>query len=95
MALIPSESKANRFGNEGLNLEILMFLFLMVIIGQSVFEDKVHPWLSWALIVLIGSIGFYLILPSVKNHGKQGYSYVLNYLKFLQKKMEVRRLIRR
>lgn len=95
MALIPSESKANRFGNDGFNLEIVMFIFLIVMLGQNIFEEKVHPYLSWVLLVLVGGISLYLILPSSKNHGKQGYSYILNYLKYLRMKMETRRLLKK
>ena len=90
MALIPSNSKSNKITDNGINLEVLMILFVVIIIGQKIFEGRVHSWLSWLLIVLLGGIAGFCVLPNSKNHGQIGYVRLLNFIKFNIRKIEER-----
>ena len=95
MALIPSKAKSNHIDDSGISFEVIMVIFVFIIIGQKVFEDKVHSWLSWVLLLLMGVIGLYLVIPSSKNHGRIGYFRVLYLIRFKVSDLKKKRKLKR
>ncbi|NBK97763.1 MAG: hypothetical protein EOM50_07050 [Erysipelotrichia bacterium] len=95
MALIPNKSKSNHIADNGINIEVLMVLFAMLVIVQKVFENRIHSWLSWALILVVGVCGGYLLLPSSKNHGHIGYYRLMRVLRYKMQKEELKRKCKR
>lgn len=91
MALIPSKAKTNNIEENGIGFEGLLIIFAIVLIGQKVFENKVHSWLSWLLLVVVAIVVAYLIFPATKNYGRAGYCRIVSFIKFKSQKYKVKR----
>ena len=95
MALIPKTTKTNSIADSGISLEVMLVIFAIILIGQKLFEGKVHSWLSWLLLLVMGVCGAYTIFPSNKNHSRIGYFRILYYMRFKMNEYTKKRKLKR
>lgn len=80
MAYIPKNKQST---SKDINFEVLLILFAIFLIGSILTDGKVHKWLSPVLLILFMIAGGYLILPSSKNQGYNGYMSVIFFARHM------------
>lgn len=83
---IPKNAKSNTLTDGSVGVEVLIFIFAIVLIGNKLLDGRIHSSLSPVLLLLFISCTVYLIKPSKFNHGYVGYIRLLNAIRFWSEK---------
>lgn len=81
MAIIPKKNKSNAMADTGA-VEILLVLVSAYLLIDKTLGKYIHSSLQVVLMVITGFAGFYLFMPNDKCKGKNGYTRILNFIRY-------------
>lgn len=82
MAIIPKKNKSNSMEDAGVSVDLLFILIASYVVLDSMFSSFIHDSLSMVLMIFVALLGAYLMFPNEHCKGKNGYTRLLNYLRY-------------
>lgn len=91
MAFIPKNVKLKK-GQNNVSTEMVIGIGGAVLIFDSIIGKYIHPSVSFVMLIIVGVVIAYLVLPSSANYGSVGYQRLMNLGRYKLKRLKIKGL---